>query len=277
MRDRVCRAGGLRVRTSGDTRSPPRGRSSRGRARASTSGRTLASDAPSATLRAAAIACVIGRALAIACIQSGSLSSGTLTPQKISSTAIVRLAMIGTSRMRKPIAAVSMPRPVHANDASRSRAAIAGHRRPGHPEAEQERAADESGCGGHRRVDEHRQRATEEERRTVRGRREHGGERLGPPLAVDREAHAEKRSERRGLHGVPDHEPRIGLEVRRASEIGEEEDLRRRPDQKGRDVDRRPDPREERAKADRASDEEDPQPGSHVSERVALSRARRSK
>ena len=45
------------------------------------------------------------------------------------------------------------------------------------------------------------------------------------------------------------------------------------PTQQRRDVDRRADPREERAEADRAADEEDAEPGLHVSESVARSRA----
>ena len=95
----------------------------------------------------------------------------------------------------------------------------------------------------------------------VRRRREHRRERLRPALAVDREAHPEQCGERRRLDGVADDEPRVVLEVRRATEVGEEDDLRRRPDEQGRDVDRRPDPGEQRAEADRAADEEDAQPG----------------
>ena len=152
-----------------------------------------------------------------------------------------------------------------------------GHRRPRHAEAEQERAADEAGRRRHRSVDEHRERPAEEQRGTVRGRREHRRERLCPALAVDREAHPEQRRERRRLHRVADHEPRVRLEVGGAAEVGEEDDLRRRAEQQRRDVDRRADPREEGAEADRAADEEDAEPGSHVSESVARSRASRSK
>ncbi len=79
------------------------------------------------------------------------------------------------------------------------------------------------------------------------------------------------------LHRVADHEQRVRLEVGGAAEVGEEEDLGRRAEQQRRDVDRRADPGEERAVADRPADEEDAEPGSHVSESVARSRASRSK
>ena len=126
---RACRAGGPRARTSGSGRSRAPGSPRRGRARSPRRCGRLASDSPVATSRAASIACVTGSALRDRVHPAGQgLSSGTLTPQKISSTAIVRLAMIGTSRMRSPTAPVSIPRPVHANDASRSRSSDRRHR-----------------------------------------------------------------------------------------------------------------------------------------------------
>ena len=185
--------------------------------------------------------------------------------------------MIGTSRIRSPTAPVSIPSPVERErreqHEQRRRRAPADHgmRNPSSsappmkPVDAVTAALTSTGSG-----------AAEEERHPVRRSREHRRERLRPALAVDREA-SRTAQPARPTDRVADDEPRVRLEVGRAAEVGEEDDLGRRAEQQRRDVDRRADPREERAVADRAADEEDAEPGPHVSERVARSRASRSK
>ena len=121
--------------------------------------------------------------------------------------------------------------------------------------------------------DEHRQRATEEERPAGSpASRAPPTSVCVPALVRDRVPIPNSAGHGR-LHGVPDHEERVRLERARAAEVGEEDDLGVGPSEQHRDVDRRADPGEERAEADRAADEEDAEPGP-TSARASRGRAR---
>ena len=138
-----CLSCGPRTRTSGGGRSRRRDRRCRvpvRRTPAASRSRATRRLRPAAPPRSRASAAMPRRPLRI---KSGSLSSGTLTPQKISSTAIVRFAMIDVAHPQTDRAGEhpeSRARERREDDEQRG----CRNRGQGHAEPEQESAADEA-------------------------------------------------------------------------------------------------------------------------------------
>src|SRR4029077_5371414 len=118
-------------------------------------------------------------------------------------------------------------------------------------------------------------RAAEEQRDARRRADEDRAQSVLEALAADHLGHREQAWDRGVLDRVPDQVELVRLELRRAADVGEEQDLEDRRDQHRRHVDPGREPVPERAEAGRAADDEDPGGDDHVSESVPRWRAAR--
>ena len=148
-----------------------------------------------------------------------------------------------------------------------------GHRVEAGAEPEQQGARAERERRDEQSVQQHRHAPAEEDRGPVGRRSEQRPERPEPALVRDGHGHAVDGRHGTDLHRVADDVEVGRLRLRVLAELGEEDQLEERAAEHRRDVHRRPDPVEETAVRDQATDEEDREPLLHVRARVARARA----
>jgi len=121
-------------------------------------------------------------------------------------------------------------------------------------------------------VQDHGQRAPEEQRDPPRRAHEQQAEGLGAALAADGVPHREQARDGGVLHGVADQEEAVVPDAGCPAEVGEQQHLDDWADEEGGDEDPRAEPGEQRPVAGETADEEDAQ-RRHVRARLAWRRA----
>ena len=161
------------------------------------------------------------------------------------------------SRMRSESAALINPRPVHENAATTITSASPGTAESGmstlrisEPAVSENAETNAQMVAinvrlGFRPVEDHRQRAAEEERNAAGRADEDRAQRVLVALASDHLRHREEAGDGRVLDRVADHVELVRLEARGPADVREEQDLEDRRHEQARDVDLRRQPVEE--------------------------------